>query len=89
MENVFIEEEQAIGHITAVLYCNAAGETLRPFIILQAILNLPKELHDLKLQYIQGGKKVRSSVNKNMNKKYLFKLFFYYITYSPSLSITN
>ena len=38
---------------------------------------------------MQGDKKVRSSVIKSMNKKYLFKLFFYYITYSPSLSITN
>lgn len=47
----FVGEDQAIGHIRAVLYCNAAEEALKPLIILPNIVNLPPELKDLQFQY--------------------------------------
>lgn len=46
----FESEEQLFGHITAVLTCNAAGESLRPLLILPSLLNRPNELKDLQPQ---------------------------------------
>ena len=43
-------EETQIGHITAICSCNAAGESLKPMIILPLILNLPNELTELTTQ---------------------------------------
>ena len=48
----FIGEEQNFGHITAALTCNAAGESLNPFLILPTLMNLPKELIELQSQCI-------------------------------------
>ena len=48
----FVGEDQALGHITAVLCCNAAGETLMPLIILPSLLNLPPELNEFQSQCI-------------------------------------
>lgn len=48
----FVGDNQAIGHITAVLCCNAAGEALRPLIILPTLINLQPELKDLQNQCI-------------------------------------
>ena len=41
----FVGEDQALGHITAVLCCNAAGETLMSLMILPSLLNLLPELN--------------------------------------------
>ena len=48
----FVGEDQAIGHITAVLCCNAMGEALKPLLILPTLINLPPELKDLQSQCI-------------------------------------
>lgn len=51
-KNPFVSEEQMFGHMTAVLFCNAAGEALDPFLILPTIMNLPSELVELQSQCI-------------------------------------
>jgi len=43
-------EEKNIGHITIMCSCNAAGEALKPFIILPLLKNLPEELKYLSTQ---------------------------------------
>ena len=48
----FVGEDQAIGHITAVLCCNTMGEALKPLLILPTLINLPPELKDLQSQCI-------------------------------------
>lgn len=42
--------EQKLGHITCLCTCNAAGESLDPFLILPRLMNLPEELYELQNQ---------------------------------------
>ena len=44
------EEEREIGHMTLICSCNAAGEALKPFIVLPMLVNLPAELLELTTQ---------------------------------------
>jgi len=39
-------EERCIGHTTIIYCCNAAGEAIKPFIILPLLQNLPNELNE-------------------------------------------
>lgn len=48
----YISEDKLIGHITACLTCNAAGEALKPLIILPTLVNLQAELKDFEPQCI-------------------------------------
>ena len=43
-------EETHIGHMTAICSCNAAGESIKPMIILPMLLNLPEELNQFTTQ---------------------------------------
>ena len=47
-------EETHIGHMTAICTCNAAGETLKPMIILPLLVNLPAELATFTTQCQEG-----------------------------------
>ena len=50
----YVAEYKLIGHMTACLTCNAAGEALRPLIILPTLVNLPAELKDLEPQWMMS-----------------------------------
>lgn len=43
----YVKEDKLSGHATVAFTCNAAGEGLKPFIILPTLVNLPVELKEL------------------------------------------
>lgn len=43
----YVKEDKLSGHATVAFTCNAAGEALKPFIILPTLVNLPAELKEL------------------------------------------
>ena len=51
-KSALASEEKAIGHITTLCCCNAAGEAMKQFLILPMLVNLPKELYDFATQCV-------------------------------------